>query len=221
MSDLDPGVMGYIVAVAVDCETGCPTKFNNLIGDEYVKFANGFSGNLRAECITAIAPPSCEAGASMATLNLDGVEYSQVPRVLAASNIASLRDGNTQLLVLDRVGGNLATGVASLGSVFGLLYDDLENASSFSFNAGSCQLKQTLSNNFPRTTPRLDTAIPAGRTGWMKLWPTTEVGVVGAIFNTNPNAGSNGSAFNGGHNLHGLRLQRATSFTIPIFPPSC
>ncbi|MGH9844500.1 MAG: SdrD B-like domain-containing protein, partial [Blastocatellia bacterium] len=221
MSDLDPGVMGYIVAVAVDCETGCPTKFNNLIGDEYVKFANGFSGNLKAECITAIAPPSCEASASAAVLNLDGVEYSQVPRVLAADNLASPRDDNSHLLVLDRVGGNLGTGAGSLGAVFGLLYDDSESAFSFSFNVGSCQLKQVLSNNFPRTTPRLDTVIASGRTGWMKLWPTAEVGVVGAIFNFNPNTSSSSSAYNGGHSLHALRLQPATSFTIPVFPPSC
>src|SRR6185436_13679900 len=39
-SDLDPGTTGYIVAVAVDAN-GCPTNFNFLIGDEYVKFASG------------------------------------------------------------------------------------------------------------------------------------------------------------------------------------
>jgi uncharacterized repeat protein (TIGR01451 family) len=221
MSDVDPGTMGYIVAVAVDCETGCPVKFNNLIGEEYVKFANGFSGNLKAECVTAINPPACASDASAATLNFDGVEFSQLPRVLAMSNIPSARDGNSTLLVLDRIGGNLGTGVGTLGSIFGILYDDGETPFSFSFNAGTCQVKQTLSNNFPRTAPRFDVVIPAGRGGWMKLWPAAEIAVVGAMFNANPNAASNSSSYNGGHSLHALRLQATASFTIPIFPPNC
>ena len=39
-SDLDPGTTGYLLVVAVD-QGGCPTSFNYLIGDEYVKFASG------------------------------------------------------------------------------------------------------------------------------------------------------------------------------------
>ncbi len=221
MSDIDPGTMGYIVAVAVDCATGCPTKLNTLIGEEYVKFANGWSGNLKAECISAIAPPTCATDASSATLNFDGIEYSQLPRVLAVDNIPSARDGNSTLLVLDRIGGNLATGAGTIGSVFGLLFDDAEAAFSFSFNAGTCQVKQTLSNNFPRTAPRFETVIPSGRSGWIKLWPSADIGVVGAVFNTNPSAASTGSAFNGGHSLHALRLQSSTSITVPVFPPNC
>jgi len=220
-SELDPGTMGYVVAVAVDCVTGCPTNLNTLIGDEYVKFANGFQGNLRAECITALSPPSCDPNASSATLNFDGVAYSQLPRVVALDNIPSAQDNNSTLLVLDRIGGNLATGVGTLGSIFGILYDDIENASSFNFTGPSCQLKQTLSNNFPRTTPRFDALIPSGRSGWMKLWPTSEIAVVGAMFNLNPNAASGAPAYNGAHGLHALTLQPRASFTIPIFPPGC
>ncbi|MGH9939981.1 MAG: SdrD B-like domain-containing protein [Blastocatellia bacterium] len=220
-SELDPGTMGYVVAVAVDCVTGCPTNLNTLIGDEYVKFASGFHGNLKAECITALKPPSCDPNASSATLNFDGVTYSQLPRVVALDNIPSAQDNNSTLLVLDRIGGNLATGVGTLGSIFGILYDDIENAASFNFTASSCQLKQTLSNSFPRTAPRFEALIPSGRSGWMKLWPTSEIAVVGAMFNLNPNAASGGAGYNGAHGLHALTLQPSASFTIPIFPPSC
>src|SRR5262249_27917385 len=58
MSDLDPGVSGYLIAMAVDTQ-GCPTNFNYLIGDEYVKFSSGQSANLGAEAVTAINVPAC------------------------------------------------------------------------------------------------------------------------------------------------------------------
>ena len=221
MSELDPGTMGYIVAVAVDCVTGCPTDLNTLIGDEYVKFASGFHGNLKAECIAAITPPSCDPNASTATLNFDGVTYSQLPRVVALDNIPSAQDDNSTMLVLDRIGGDLGTGLGPLGSIFGLLFNDTETAFSFTFNGNACQIKQTLSNTFPRTAPRFDTVIPSGRSGWMKLWPTSGIAVVGAMFNLNPNAASSSSAYDGAHGLHALKLQPNASFTIPIFPPGC
>jgi len=53
-SDQDPGVTGYLVAIAVDSVTGCPINFNYLIGDEYVKFASGHEANLGAEAIAAL-----------------------------------------------------------------------------------------------------------------------------------------------------------------------
>lgn len=221
MSQLDPGTMGYIVAVAVDCETGCPTNLNTLIGDEYVKFESGFRGNLKAECIAALREPSCDPNAPTATLDFDGVTYSQLPRVVALDNILSASDDNLTLLVLDRIGGDLTGAVGTLGSIFGILYDDAENSYSFGFNGASCQIKQTLSNSFPRTAPRLDLVIPSGRSGWMKLWPTSNIAVVGAMFNRNPNAASDEAAFNGAHGLHALKLQQSASFTIPVFPPSC
>ncbi|MDX2034803.1 MAG: SdrD B-like domain-containing protein [Blastocatellia bacterium] len=219
-SDVDPGVTGYLIAVAVDPDTGCPTSFNHLIGDEYAKFASGQSGNLRAEGLPAIAPPACD-GTQTAALNFDGVAYGRLPRALALDSVPSPRDGNASLLVIDRIGGNLATGVGTLGSLFGILYDDSESAFSFNIAGATCQVRQTLSANFPRTVPRFDTVIPAGRTGWMKLWPAAEIGVIGAMFNANANAATSSSAFTGGHGLHALTLQPSTSLTIPVFPPSC
>jgi hypothetical protein len=149
------------------------------------------------------------------------VSYSQLPRVLALDNIPSALDNNSTLLVLDRIGGDLSSGIGALGSIFGVLYNDTENAFSFTFTSNACQIKQTLSSDFPRSVPRFDAIIPAGRSGWMKLWPASQVAVVGAMFNFNPTATSNASAFNGAHGLHGLTLQPRASFTIPIFPPGC
>jgi uncharacterized repeat protein (TIGR01451 family) len=236
MSDVDPGVSGYIVAIAVDGppgtaegrNTGCPISFNFLIGNVYVKstFSPRRDADLAAETVEAefgSPVPGCDVNSSTATLLFNGVPgqgYNRLPRVLAASNIASRADGNSTLLIVNRIGGNLATGAATLGTLFGVLYDDAENGFSFSL-VGPCQLRGELSNNFPRTTPRLDNLIPTGRSGWLKIWSQDEVGILGAIILENRNATANPNAFNGGHNLHKLTFNNSVSLIVPIFPPSC
>ncbi|MFN0084737.1 MAG: hypothetical protein ACKVX9_05065 [Blastocatellia bacterium] len=226
-SDVDPGVTGYIVAVSVDFN-GCPRGANTLIGDEYVKLATGHAANLGAVAFSALfagtSAVCVDSIPTTATLSFDGsttsgASYNMVPRVLAASNIPSRADGNDTLVTINRFGGNLATGASTLASVFGLMYDDSESVFSFSV-AGGCQLRGSLSNTFPRTTPRFETIIPAGRTGWFKVWGGSDIGILGAIINSNPNSAANAGAFSGGRNLHALTLTTASA-TIPVFPPSC
>ncbi len=223
-SDLDPGTTGYLVAVAVDGVQGCPTNFNYLIGDEYVKFSTGHAANLGAEAISALAGglPPCDGNSNTATINFDGISYNRISHALALDNIGSRADGNDTLLILNRIGGNLGTGAGVLSTVFGIFYDDAETAVSFTFNGGH-QFRGSLSNNFPRITPRFETYVPAGRTGWFKVWPTTPTlwGMTGAAINFNPNAASSAGAFNQGHNLHKLTLTNTANYIIPVFPPSC
>jgi hypothetical protein len=221
-SDLDPGSTGYIVAVAVDA-SGCPTNFNYLIGDEYVKFATGHAANLGAEAIAAIAGgrPFCDTNSVTATLAFDGFSYNVVPHVLAADNLGSRADGNDSMLILNRIGGNLATGTSTLGTIFGIFYNDSETGVSFSLTSGACQFRSSISGNTPRITPRFEQFVPAGRSGWFKVWVPGFVGMTGAILNTNPNAGTSAGAFNQGHNLHILTTTDTASYTIPVFPPGC
>ena len=87
--------------------------------------------------------------------------------------------------------------------------------------ASTCQYAATLTDSVPRTTPRLSTIIPAGRTGWFKLAGTSEIGIFGATINLNPNVASSSGAYNGGHNLHKLTFTNAMTYIIPIFPPTC
>ncbi|HWQ34792.1 MAG TPA: hypothetical protein VNQ79_18225 [Blastocatellia bacterium] len=240
MSDTDPGVMGYVIAVATDGR-GCPIAWNYLIGDEYVKFQSGHAANLGAEAVAAIDATGpngvpdgvpdglvCDAAAaSNTTLRFDGRMYNALPRVLALDHIMSRGDGNDTLLIVNRIGGSLVTTAAGIGSLFGLLFDPLENPASWTSSAG-CQLKRSLGpGNFPRTTPRFEQFIPTGSYGWMKFWSTggtdgnPEPGLLGAAINFNPNAGSNQNAFNGGHNLHKLTFTTTNTLVIPVFTAFC
>ena len=220
-SDMDPGITGYVVAVAVD-DTGCPIDFNYLIGDEYVKFDTGHRGNLTADCVAGLAGglPQCDGNSTTATLNFDGFSYSPLPMTVAADNLPSRAEGNDTLLILNRLSGNLGNGMDRLNPIFGILYDDVENALSFTLNPGTCQMRGSINNGFPRTVPRFELAVPAGRSGWMKLG-STNAPVNGATINQNPNASTNSNAFTGAHSLHTLTLTPNSSMIMPVFPPSC
>ncbi|HEX9000780.1 MAG TPA: lamin tail domain-containing protein [Blastocatellia bacterium] len=223
-SDLDPDVAGFLVAIAVDDRTGCPINFNFLIGDEYVKLNSGHAANLAAEAFSALsgAPPACNENSVTAEIKFDGVSYNAAPRVLAVDSILSAVDGNSTLLVIDRIGGNLGTGVSTIGQIFGLLFDDTEHSYSFERSTTRRQFRSLLTNSdFPRTVPRFTNVIPAGHTGWMKFWRDDDGGLIGAVINFNPNTASSSSAFNQGRNLHALTLSTASSFIVPVFPPNC
>jgi hypothetical protein len=225
-SDLDPGTTGYIVAIAVNAD-GCPVSFNYLIGDEYVKFQSGHAGNLGADAIPAVAGGFTACTGSTAVLRFDGVAYAPLPRVVALDNIPSRADGNDTLLVLNRIGGDLLTSASKLTNLFGILYNDTETGLSFSLgnaagtSPGVCQFRSTINSNFPRTTPRFEQFVPAGRSSWLKVYSTNDQALNGASFNFNPNAAASANAFNGGHNLHTLTTTTAASYTLPVLPVSC
>lgn len=226
-SDVDPGTQGYLVAVAVDGVTGCPTGFNFLSGDAYIKQSAGFEASLPAEAFAAQfsgVMPGCNPLIPSATLFFDNSSsgYNRAPRMLAVEKLRSPADGNLTQIVINRVGGNLMTGVSTIGTLAGVLYDDLANPVSFAIFSGP-QLFGTLSDTFPApTSPVFSAVIPAGRTGWMKFSnQTADVGVLGAVLNFNSSSGLNAGAFTGGHNMRKLTLSNSNNFIIPVFPPSC
>ena len=221
-SDMDPGVTGYIVAVAVNELFGCPINFNYLVGDADIKLTSGHQASLAAESIAALANPPvlCDQFILQPRLAFDGVQYNRVPRTLAISNLVSVEDGNATLLVLNRIGGDLSSSVEALGKLGGWLYDDAEKR--FSFTAqGGCQLRQVLSNGFPRTSPRYGQIIPSGQTGWLTIWTGEDYGVLGAAINFNPNAKSLPRPVIGGQNLHKMTFTSAAYFIMPAIKPRC
>ncbi len=223
-SDFDPGNTGYLVAVAVEDTTGLPRAFNELIGDEYVKFSTGHAANLGAEAIASsmMFPGGVDANVTTTTLRFDGNNYNRLPRVLASDNIPSPADGNSTMLIIDRVGGNFTTTGANIGPITGLLYDDSEVSFSFTANLGLCQYRTILSNTFPRTFTPFNRILPSGRSGWMKFYTSASDGALfGAQINFNASATTNANAFNQGHNLHKLTLTDAVTIVVPVFIPSC
>jgi uncharacterized repeat protein (TIGR01451 family) len=237
-SDFDPGATGYLMAVAVDCDTGAPIGFNSLLGDEYVKFASGHAANLGALAAAAVSvfPAGNPAGADgfaseasaqvTATLKFDGLHYNRLPRVLAADNIPSPADGNASMLIVNRIGGNLLQGGSLIGGIAGVLYDDTENPYTFSTNQQSCQFRTVLSNTFPRTFTPFNQVLFTGHAGWMKFFGVddargSEKALFGAMINFNAAANANSAAYNQGHNLHYTTLTDKAEIVVPVVFPNC
>ena len=212
-SDVDPGVAGYLIAVAVDA-TGCPIVANYLIGGSVVRFETGHRASLPAIGVSglALSAPLCSSGSTTATLAFNGIAYDELPRSLAIHSLPSLATGNSPLLIVNRIGGDLTIGAERIGSLAGLLYDDSEVARSFAISGGTCQLRSLLGNNFPRTVPRYTAVIPAGRTGWMKFWTVDEQAISGAMINEAV------SGLSGGYNMQMLTTTSAAILTIPVIP---
>lgn len=232
VSDFDPGNRGFIVAVA-ESEGGLPINFNYLIGDLFLKdlskqanlsavsFAAQWTnanngGTITKEGFWPVPGGSESASTVDVTFGTSG-SYNALGNALAVSNIPSLAAGDRTYLVINRPTGSYVTATDSVGTLFGLLYDDAEQSQSFQLPSGGCQTQGVLGDSFPRTAPRFTTVIPAGRTGWAKVYNTGgNTGIVGAVvtYNTTDNVN-----FWGGHNLHVVTKTTGTNTaTFPVFP---
>jgi hypothetical protein len=228
-SDIDPGVVGHVLVVAVDGVTGWPVSFNHLIGDELVKLSSGHTATLGAEAFAAEFGPTStllpgyqpsrkEAQVFFGSAPSGASAYSPAPLVIAVDNLSSPADGNSTLVVINSVGGDLLTCVTPLGPMVGSLHNDAETPFTFTYNSANlCQFKQTVSNSFPRVSGGLLAAVPRGKSGWMQIWSRHHtVAMVGAIINFNPIKSK--TTFNGGYNLPKLELMSSCSYTIPVAP---
>ncbi|NDD64335.1 MAG: hypothetical protein EBZ36_10200, partial [Acidobacteria bacterium] len=212
-SDIDPEVTGYLIAVAID-SNGCPLISNFLIGRADVRLISGHHATLTAIGVSGLAQPSqpCTGTTLTATLAFDGVQYDELPRTLSIDSLPSLANNNSPLLIVNRIGGNLMTEAAKLGSLTGRLFDDSEISRAFTISGGLCQLRGLMGDNLPRTQPNYSSVIPSGRTGWMKIWAVGDEALSGAMINR----GQNG--FSGGYNLQTLTTTNTATLTIPVSP---
>ncbi len=232
VSEYDPGVNGWIIAIATDADSGAPRAHNFLIGDAYIKSpgtgtAGGPNANLAAVAFSALFEgeyPGFSPDLPATVIVFNGTTgYNRVPAVLAVSNFPSPADQNSTLVIINRVSGNLGLTLDNVPRLFALVYDDGETPFSSSLaGVTACQKRVILGDAEPRTAPRLSQIVGPGREGWMKIFSQTgTVPILGAMINFNPNTASRGDVFNGGHNLHHLTLTAAAAsatLTVPVFP---
>lgn len=229
MTDVDPGVKGYIVAVSVNA-TGRPNKFNYFTGSESIKMASGYAATINAEAISALVesptildPNGIQSGIA-ATLKFDGVRYNKVPGALVLDYVPAIGDGNKTLVIVNQLGGSLLNGGKpdDLGGITGTVYDVATKAYFWQAGVNSCQLRKVIANDFPQTGPNMSAVIQPGAYGWMKFRPlAANKGVTGMVLYLNTStAAPNDSRFNGGRNLHHMTLT-TDELTIPIIAPNC
>lgn len=204
-SDFDPGVTGYIVAVAVS--GGSPTQFNWLVGNEYIREEDGKLANLQAVGVAKLSPGDVAPGLEgTATLVFDDVEYDRLPSMVAASSFNSQTTHSTTLNIYSPM-SNLMIGNPVSNNIFTLVYDDRENAFSTSIRF-QCYGQIPLST-LRVTGGNINQVVQAGHTGWLRLNGVNRP-LLGAILQRGP-------VFNGGHNLQGIAYLQTYSILVPAF----
>lgn len=203
-SDLDPGIVGYIVAIAN--YEGVPTWFNHLIGDAYYHELDGQVGMLPAMAINKVSQGDVRVNPNeTADLVFDGKEYERLPRAAALSSYLSQATHNTTLAVFVPK-SNLIVNGSSASTILTLLYDDTEQVRSASFIA-RCYRRMPLLDL--RVTDGLNNFVKSGRTGWIKVMTAAEQPLLGAAFTRGPQ-------FNGALNLRHLSLLKTYTITVPV-----
>ena len=147
--------------------------------------------------------------------------YDRVPVTLAVDNIQSEADGNATLLILHSMQGKTdKAGV--IGTIAGQVFDDVERGYSFQTSGLSCLSTRLINRSFVRIPTGIDKVIPKGKTGWMYFTSPNnggglaELGLLGSSIVSNGK--NDAAAFNGGHNLHQIRVKDNRGFAIPVFP---
>ena len=224
-SELDPGITGYALAVAVN-DDGAPISFNYLIGGSRVKFKSGHMSVLNAISYAAMYPhdtilPGFVAGAETAELKLDGIQYNQAATAVSVDNLASPADKNSTLLILNPVGGDLSSSetVNTIGALTGQVYDENERGYSFQANENTCQVRKEINDNFIRIPFRFSKVIKSSTSGTIRLKESQGKALSGAVINFNPDVLTAANAYSQGHNLHNLTISNQAKYIIPIFRP--
>lgn len=213
VSDYDPGITGYLVAVAV--AGGGPTQFNHLIGTEYIRETDGKGGYLQAVAFAKTAAGEAVPDSSGVTnLIFDGrtsgagVEnsYERLPMSLGLASFNSQTADSSALSIYSPT-SSLVLGAVNSVSIFTLLYNDVEVALSSSFQV-RCYRYETLTSLFNRGGG-INRHVPAGRTGWIRM-TASGAPLLGSVL-------GKGNVFTGAHNLHALSLLPSYSIQVPVF----
>ena len=207
-SEVDPDIAGYLLAIAVDPQTGLPINFNHLVGSQYLKLESGQAGNFTAISIRAIErePVSVDPVAMTGELIFDGNHYQRLPSRLAVSHLPGPGEGAESLVIVDRIEGSLVSGLRTIGDLHGVVYSDVESAHSFVASSTRRQWRLPITDRSPRVTPRLSTIIPASRAGWMKFARADGGAIVGVVLNR----------YGQGRSLHFLEFAAEAVIEFPL-----
>jgi type 1 fimbria pilin len=205
MSEYDPGIQGYLVAVATDGSV--PEQFNFLVGTAFIRESDGRQAILPAITVLKLSPGTIEPKEDGSySMRFNGAEYERLPSALALTSFNSeTTDSNT--LIIYSPSRDLVFGSTDSVSIFTLLYDDAEKSISGNFSV-RCYRTDTLTTLFNRGGG-VNRHVPAGRTGWIKLSATGRP-LLGSVI-------SRGPVFSGGYNLPAITLLSSYEITLPVF----
>ena len=217
MSEIDPGVSGYCIAFACDAE-GKPTQFNWLIGNAQLRQTSSLTNqlydtSLAANAVTKHSTGSVAVNNNKGEMIFDDKDYDRLPAQLAADNVPNQTTtgagANATILNIYRPTGDLSGATVNPRIDF-LAFSNAANSATSSQTIG-CYGDLRLTNL--RFSTALNTLIPAGRTGWLKVGANDG----GALFGAQFNSGS----YTSGTSLRPLTYANDYRILVPIKTPGC
>jgi hypothetical protein len=220
MSDLDPGVRGYIVAVATN-QMGEPAQFNWLTGNTIVRQPSATIGGYFTYLLNAIAIAKRKEGevkANMGTtaeLIFDDVNYDRLPLQSAFDGVRSqVNAANSTALALYRPLPDLSAGTANAS--IQLTAWGRNDANQVTNTAGS--VTTACYADFPVSQLRLQPLtvaqlLPSGATAWFAVSTSDQQPLMGAMFNS--------GQFNGGGNARALSYAAEYRIKVPVSTVTC
>lgn len=218
-SDLDPGVKGYIVAVATNAQ-GEPIQFNWLIGNAIVKQSAPNLGRQFTSILGALAIAKrnsnvvVNSGGS-AEMIFDDVQYERLPGQVAFDSVPSQFNGqNTTTISLYRPLTNLAGEVASSNVQLSAWGKNDQNQVVASGGNVSAVCYSDFAVSALRFTPTtVAQLLPSGSTAWFAASTLDGQPLLGAQLNS--------GEFNGGSNARPLTFVTEYRIRVPVTAVTC
>jgi hypothetical protein len=200
MSDLDPGVKGYIVAVAVN-QAGEPVQFNWLTGSAVVRQSAANIGRPFTSIIGAVAAAKRKEGAVKAGQNneaeliFDDVNYDRLPLQSAFDGVPSQANAaNATLFAFYRPPANLSGGGANTTvQITGWGTDALNQVTSSAGSVSTACYSDFAVAQLRLTPTPIAQLLPAGAVAWFAASTADAQPLLGVQLNSGLfNSGANG-----------------------------
>lgn len=219
MSDLDPGVKGYAVAIATNLQ-GEPIQFNWLTGNVVIRQpASNISGSYNS-ILGAVAIAKRKEGNvpnvnGLAEMVFDDVTYDRLPGQIAFDGIPSqISATNATIVSLYRPLADLSGAVSSVGvQITGFGQNSQGQVISSTGTLSSACYSDVVMGAFRLQPSPINQLLPSGAIGWLAASSNDLLPLMGAQFNS--------GEYNSGSNARPLSFTSEYRIKVSVSPVTC
>ncbi|MGH9799640.1 MAG: hypothetical protein ACRD82_04685, partial [Blastocatellia bacterium] len=218
MSDFDPGVRGYAMAVATD-QQGRPTQFNWLTGNVAVKQAASNSPAPYSSVLTAVALARRKDGAvtnmnGTAEMIFDDVNYDRLPGQIAFDSVSSqVSAANLTVLSLYRPLADFTAIPNPAVQLTGWSKNGSGVVTSSSGNLTATCYSDVAMSTFRLQPTTINQFVPSGSTAWFAASSSDLMPLMGAQLNS--------GEFSTGSNARPLSFSSEYRIRVPVVMVTC
>ncbi len=219
MSDIDPGVRGYIIAVATNLQ-GQPIQFNWLTGNVVIRQLASNNGVSYNSMLAAVAVAKRKEGAvaninGVAEMSFDDANYDRLPGQIAFDSVPSqVSAANATTLSVYRPITDLTGSVPNAGvQITGWSKNAQGQVVSSTGNLSSACYSDVVMTTFRLQPTPISQLLPSGATAWFSASSNDLLPLMGTQFNSGD--------FNSGNNARPLSFSSEYKIRIIVSGVTC